>query len=177
MGAIRHHKNINFLECISAVTISPHPTIFTMKKSLSVAQKKKNQNRLKKINTRNKDTLKVQWNFSWVKSQCSLEAVQVNLKYKENPEANKMSAGNNDQSGHKKALSCCVNNYLYRHAPSLRKRQSILPPWPFTHGYWRTLFLDFCFLPLCVLPALSVSRPHNLISFFDYNNAHSDVTL
>lgn len=32
---------------------------------------------------------------------------------------------NNDHSGHEKALSCCVNNYLCRHAPSLRKKPEL----------------------------------------------------
>lgn len=78
---------------------------------------------------------------------------------------------NNDQNGHKKTLSCCVNNYLCRHSPSLRKKQSFLPPWAFTYGYWWTLVLVFCFLPVWVPPALFVSKPHNLISYLNYNTA------
>lgn len=56
-------------------------------------------------------------------------------------------SGNDDQNGHEKALSCSVNNYLCRHALSLTKTQSFLPPWAFTYGYWWTLF--FSVFSLC----------------------------
>lgn len=85
-------------------------------------------------------------------------------------------SGNDDQNGHKKALSCSANNYLCRHAPSLTKTQSFLPPWAFTYGYWWTLFF-FCFLPVWVSPALSVSRLYNLQATLITTLRYSDVTL
>ena len=55
-----------------------------------------------------------------------------------------------DWNRYEQALNCCVNNYLCRCTPSLRKAQSVLSSWAFTYmvtaGH---LFLVFPFSP-CV---------------------------
>ena len=85
--------------------------------------------------------------------------------------------GNDGQNGHEQALSCCVNDYQWRHVPSLRKAQSFLPPWAFTYGYWWTRYFWFSIVSLCgfllpyLCPELTGNCSYNLISYFNYNTA------
>lgn len=86
-------------------------------------------------------------------------------------------SGNGEHSGHEKALSCCVNNYLRKHAPSLRKKQSFLLLWAFTyshvgHCFWFSVFSLCAFLLHYLCPDLTVLSA-TLTTILHY----TDVTL
>lgn len=86
-------------------------------------------------------------------------------------------SGNGEHRGHEKALSCCVNNYLGRHAPSLRKKQSFLLLWAFAHSHVGHYF-SFSVFSLCAFLLHYLCPDLTILSATLTTTLHyTDVTL